>query len=153
MFAVQVESVWVGSAGSGAVEPGVRVWSYASTPPARNCAVRPVSVEGDSTTTVTWSGLPADAPAETTVKVSAVAAFAACDPAAIAPTAAMTASVAPRLARTVTSPNITVIQGITIMQVRTDKAEVINRAHSTTIWPTREGRRPRAAGSRWPPRR
>ena len=85
-------------------------------------------MEGESTTTVNWSGLPAVVPAETTVKVSsAVVAFAACDPAATAPRAPMTASVAPSLARKVTSPNITVIQGVTIMQVPTDNSELINK--------------------------
>src|ERR1700722_3822088 len=109
MLAVQVVSLWVGSVGSGAVDPSVRAWSYASTAPFRNCAVRPVIVSGESTTTLSWSGLAAEAPAETTVKLSVLgtgSALAVRDPAAIAPMAPRTASAAPRLARKVTSPNI-----------------------------------------------
>jgi hypothetical protein len=111
MLAVQLLWVWVGSDGSVPAGPAVRVWSYASTPPFTNPAERPVRVEGESTTTVNWSELPTDVKAETTVKVSsAIVAFAACDPAATAPRAPITASVAPRPARTVTSPNITDIR-------------------------------------------
>ena len=56
-------------------------------------------MDGESTTTVNWSGLPDEAPAETTLKVSAVAAIAVAAPAAVVPRAASKVRAAPRMGR------------------------------------------------------
>src|SRR5579862_2536966 len=99
MLAVQVVCVWVESDGSVSDDDKVKVAVYAVPPTGRGdrLAARPVIVDGESTTTANWSGLPDEAPAETTLKVSAVAAFAMTPPAAAVPRAASKVRAAPRI--------------------------------------------------------